>query len=151
MQNKHLFSFLGIPTYGEGGRGGVKPFGPNSQLLPKICFESSPYTNARISNKFIRRHLLTKFASYKVLPVMVSINPWVCQCWVMGICSNVFFRFLVYCKHIGADCTDQKMIFKDFNTNIALMIWQIEEECRALLLILAYFIVGDETRISISI
>ena len=44
MQNKHLFfSFLGIPTYGEGGEGGVKPVGPNSQLLPKICFESFPY------------------------------------------------------------------------------------------------------------
>ena len=30
-----------IPMYRE--RGGVKPVGPNPQLLPKICFESSPY------------------------------------------------------------------------------------------------------------
>ena len=34
--------------------------------MAKFC------TNARISNKFIRLHLLTKFASYKVPPVMVS-------------------------------------------------------------------------------
>ena len=43
MQNKHyfFFSFLGIPTFGEGG--GVKPVGPKSQLLPKICFGGFPY------------------------------------------------------------------------------------------------------------
>ena len=43
MQNKHyfFFSFLGIPTFGEGG--GVKPIGPKSQLLPKICFGGFPY------------------------------------------------------------------------------------------------------------
>ena len=40
MQNKHhFFPFLGIPTYGEGA---VKPVGPNSQLLPKICFGGFP-------------------------------------------------------------------------------------------------------------
>ena len=31
-------------------------------------------TKARISNKFMWRHLLTKFASYKVPPVMVSTH-----------------------------------------------------------------------------
>ena len=36
--------------------------------MSKFC------TNARISNKFIRRHLLTKSANYKVLPVMVSTH-----------------------------------------------------------------------------
>ena len=43
MQNKHyfFFSFLGIPTFGEGG--GVKPVGSKSQLLPKICFGGFPY------------------------------------------------------------------------------------------------------------
>ena len=42
MQNKHyfFFSFLGIPTFGEWG--GVKPVGPKSQLLPKICFACFP-------------------------------------------------------------------------------------------------------------
>ena len=30
-----------VPTFGE--RGGVKPVGPNSQLLPKISFEGSPH------------------------------------------------------------------------------------------------------------
>ena len=42
MQNKHyfFFSFLGIPTFGEVG--GVKPVGPKSQLLPKICFWGFP-------------------------------------------------------------------------------------------------------------
>ena len=29
---------MGIPTYGEG----VKPVGPNFQLLPKICFAGFP-------------------------------------------------------------------------------------------------------------
>ena len=37
-------------------------------MVAKFC------TNARISNKFMKRHLLTKFASYRVLPVMVSTH-----------------------------------------------------------------------------
>ena len=37
-------------------------------LVAKFC------TNAKISNKFMWRHLLTKFASYKVPPVMVSTH-----------------------------------------------------------------------------
>ena len=41
---------------------------PNFVLLQEVC------TNARISNKFIRCHLLTKFSSYKVPPVMVSTH-----------------------------------------------------------------------------
>ena len=40
MQNKHNFFFLyGNPNVRGGG---VKPVGPNSQLLPKICFEGFP-------------------------------------------------------------------------------------------------------------
>ena len=43
MQNKHNFFFLfGNPNF-QGGGGGAKPVGPNSQLLPKICFGGSPY------------------------------------------------------------------------------------------------------------
>ena len=37
-------------------------------LVAKFC------TNARIFNTFMWGHLLTKFASYKVLPVMVSTH-----------------------------------------------------------------------------
>ena len=33
-----------IPTFGEGG---VKPVGPNSQFLPKICFGGSPYVRTQ--------------------------------------------------------------------------------------------------------
>ena len=42
MQNKDkfCFSFLGIPTFGEGGGG--KPVGTKSQLWPKIFFWGSP-------------------------------------------------------------------------------------------------------------
>ena len=42
MQNKHYF-FFPIWESQRTMRGGVKPVGPNSQLLPKICFGGSPY------------------------------------------------------------------------------------------------------------
>ena len=43
MQNKHYFFFFlfGNPKFRGGG--GVKPVGPKSQLLPKICFACFPY------------------------------------------------------------------------------------------------------------
>ena len=43
-------------------------FSLKPSLMQEVC------TNARIPNKFMWRHLLTKFASYKVPPVMVSTH-----------------------------------------------------------------------------
>ena len=63
MQNKHLFSFLGIPTYGE-GRGGVKPVEPNSQLLPKICFWGSPKCARGILNIWFNWIYMSKFCRF---------------------------------------------------------------------------------------
>ena len=50
--------------------------------MAKFC------TNARISNKFMWRHLLTKFASYRVLPVMVSTHGSVVPLAMFFICAN---------------------------------------------------------------
>ena len=43
-------------------------------LISLFGISSMPGTNARISKKFIRRHLLIKFACYKVPPVMVPTH-----------------------------------------------------------------------------
>ena len=62
---------------------------------------SMPGTNARISKKFIRRHLLIKFACYKVPPVMVpthgSVVPLAMFFPVLFVCHIIILIFTFIC------------------------------------------------------
>ena len=55
MQNKHYFFFPFWESQRSGRGGGVKPVGPKSQLLPKICFGGFP--NQMLENTSYLSHI----------------------------------------------------------------------------------------------
>ena len=94
MQNKHYFSF----PFWESQRTGVKPVGPNSQLLPKICFESSPKLGGktrRFEKCRLCHCLLNLTHSFPVTPgshrhglISSTSNTFQAIVWVLSLSSR---------------------------------------------------------------
>ena len=116
MQNKHYFflSFFGIPTYGE-GEGGVKPVGPNSQLLPKISFESFPYSTRkwRIGSPFFFKEVL--FATRGVVGTVAQ--------FIHSVVATV-----AYCHHSAAAVLKQILFSVIFRDVLRVCLWSVWEK-----------------------
>ena len=97
MQNKHyfFFPFCEFQRTGRGG-GGVKPVGPNSQLLPKICFWGSP-NPARVFQSISQKiNFIFCFAvlslGTKISTLVTYKSKWKqrIESFVFSVKSNVF-------------------------------------------------------------
>ena len=64
MQNKHSLKckiniiFFGVPTFGEGGGGGVKPVGTKSQVYPKKSLDGSPKLLSTVNVRSVREVMM---------------------------------------------------------------------------------------------
>ena len=76
MQNKHqFFLVVGVPTFGEGGGGGVKPVGTKSQVYPKKSLDGSP----NYEREPVQEHWAHRWAW------VLQLRAWLCSCCALSV------------------------------------------------------------------